>query len=175
MIESWSVKRIPSLDGLRAISILMVVALHCLQRANADHPISQWWFLLGNGDLGVHIFFGDQRLYHHRFAARGARQDGRDQLQKLLPAARFAHPAGRVLLRFRPIGAAALCRPATAYEERGVAGVLFFYANYIPRPWSLDHFWTLAIEEQFYFVWPFVLGLCLKGEKRRTAILFVLR
>ncbi len=150
----------------------MVVALHCLQRANADHPISQWWFLLGNGDLGVHIFFVISGFIitvlllgeHDKTGAISFKNFYLRRASRILPAAYCYVFALLALQHF-----AALQLPT-----KSVAGVLFFYANYIPRPWSLDHFWTLAIEEQFYFVWPFVLGLCLKGEKRRTAILFCL-
>src|ERR1039458_3887087 len=47
--------RIPSLDGLRAISILMVLIGHALFSYHGEHRMG--WSYLGNGDLGVSIFF----------------------------------------------------------------------------------------------------------------------
>ncbi|WP_280756432.1 acyltransferase [Rhizobium sp. Pop5] len=33
----------------------------------------------------------------------------------------------------------------------------FWYATHGPDPWALRHLWTLAVEEQFYLIWPFVV------------------
>ena len=52
-----TLRRIPSLDGLRAISIFLVVALHTLQRYSVHHPVSYTWRAVFNGSLGVSIFF----------------------------------------------------------------------------------------------------------------------
>lgn len=49
-------RRIPSLDGLRAVSILMVVLLHSLLRLSLSGP-NRFWLILGNGNTGVYIFF----------------------------------------------------------------------------------------------------------------------
>ena len=49
--------RIASLDGLRAVSILMVVALHTIQRYGMNHDVSSVWYMVFNGASGVFIFF----------------------------------------------------------------------------------------------------------------------
>ena len=48
-----AVRRIPSLDGLRALSIGLVLVFHSAPN-NSPHP---FLWILGNGDLGVSIFF----------------------------------------------------------------------------------------------------------------------
>ncbi len=57
LTRTAALHRIPSLDGLRALSILLVVGLHTLQRYGATHPVSPAWFALFNGGTGVFIFF----------------------------------------------------------------------------------------------------------------------
>jgi peptidoglycan/LPS O-acetylase OafA/YrhL len=58
-----SLRRIPSLDGLRALSIFLVIALHSIQRFAATHDISNHMALVRffeaifDGDTGVFIFF----------------------------------------------------------------------------------------------------------------------
>ena len=47
--------RIPSLDGLRAVSISMVLVGHALFSYHGEYRAE--WSYLGNGDLGVSIFF----------------------------------------------------------------------------------------------------------------------
>ena len=49
--------RIPSLDGLRAISIFLVVALHSLQRLDIKSPFAFLLVGIFNGATGVFIFF----------------------------------------------------------------------------------------------------------------------
>lgn len=47
-------------------------------------------------------------------------------------------------------------------------GAILFVTNYIPLPMlSLNHYWSLAVEEQFYFFWP---GILVFGGRRRAAM-----
>jgi len=50
-------KRLPSLDGLRALSIALVVVGHAYQGATLLSPSTPFWLISGNGALGVEIFF----------------------------------------------------------------------------------------------------------------------
>ena len=55
--RSASLTRIPSLDGLRALSIFLVMALHTVQRYSVSHHVSLVWYAVFNGETGVFIFF----------------------------------------------------------------------------------------------------------------------
>ena len=50
-------RQIPSLDGLRALSVLLVIALHTLQRYSLTHNVSLIYYIFCNGGMGVFIFF----------------------------------------------------------------------------------------------------------------------
>jgi peptidoglycan/LPS O-acetylase OafA/YrhL len=39
-----------------------------------------------------------------------------------------------------------------------------------PQPRSLAHFWTLAVEEQFYLVWPIVVFVCSRRQLARVSV-----
>jgi len=139
--------RIPSLDGLRAISISMVVAGH--------------WIFLDYGSqlalyyahLGVKIFFVISgylitTLLMKEHASTSTISLGDFYVRRayrILPAAVvFMLPVFVLFwnqLRWYHMAAAAL-----------------YVANFDPRlPWFLKHLWSLSVEEQFYFLWPSVL------------------
>jgi len=54
-------KRIPSLDGLRALSITVVVASHMIKVVDPKDPsFNPLWAIAANGQIGVAIFFCNQ-------------------------------------------------------------------------------------------------------------------
>src|SRR4051812_42605748 len=55
--ETVKHERIPSLDGLRAISILIVLGYHLLWTYQFKNDDVRIWKVILSGDFGVHIFF----------------------------------------------------------------------------------------------------------------------
>ena len=159
--RATTMPRIPSLDGLRAISIGLVVALHTLQRHDPAHHASFLWYALFNGGTGVHIFFVISGYLITSLLLHEHARSGRISLSgfyirrafRILPPL-YVYVA--VLLLCAAVGRLALTR-------LDVLSALFFFHNYAATDvsWSLEHFWTLSVEEQFYLIWPFVLILCL--------------
>jgi peptidoglycan/LPS O-acetylase OafA/YrhL len=160
-------KKIPSLDGLRAISIIMVLLWHTMKRVAPAGPVGLVWGTLGNGNIGVYIFFVISGFLITTLLVREHEKNGTISLRdfylrrafRILPPVYF-YVGILVLLSSRwPLG----------ITGSSVAGALLFYANLVSRPWSLDHFWTLSIEEQFYFIWPVALVCSLRRGGRSTA------
>ena len=157
-----SMSRIPSLDGLRALSIFLVMALHTIQRLNMTHHVPLIWYAIFDGDTGVFIFFVISgylitSLLLHEQQKRGSISMSSfyfRRAMRILPPIYF-YVAVLVLLGWA--GRLAITRI-------DIVSALFFFRNYATHlsMWSLEHFWTLSVEEQFYFLWPWVLYYCLR-------------
>jgi len=160
----------PGLDGLRAVAVLAVIAFH-----------EQLGWAPG-GLLGVGVFFTLSGylitdLLLGQWAARGrvALADfwGR-RARRLLPAlfVMVAVITAWVTLfdRARLTNLRGADAAAATYSSNWyliIQGQSYF-ARFAP-PQPLDHLWSLAVEEQFYLVWPWLLlaGLLLVRKIRR--------
>lgn len=154
-------QHLPVLDGLRGLAILSVLVYH----ADQDHFDQRW---LPGGFLGVDLFFvlsgflittlllqeaaATDGLALRRFWAR--------RMRRLLPAAWvMVVPVTALLAALSPDRSGAIA----------VGGVesLGYVTNASPvlpgdHPFELAHLWSLAVEEQFYLLWPLVLLACLR-------------
>lgn len=145
------------LDGLRGVAILAVL-LHHLRRG-----------LLDGGYVGVDVFFVLSgylitSVVRHDIAA-GTFRFGRfysRRMKRLLPAATVMAAVVLVLgtVLFLPKELAELGQSVAAYSSLA-SNVLFWrrvdYFTGQSSSWPLLHTWSLAIEEQFYLVFPLVL------------------
>jgi peptidoglycan/LPS O-acetylase OafA/YrhL len=168
-------KRIPSLDGLRALSIFLVVALHTLQRYSITHHVALGWYALLNGADGVQIFFVISGFLITSLLLQEQRKRGSISLSGF-----YLRRAFRILppLYFY-IGVVILLGVAgrIALNRMDILSSLFFFHNLTEHAsmWSVEHLWSISVEEQFYLVWPFILYACLKktsGDARFSAAIF---
>jgi peptidoglycan/LPS O-acetylase OafA/YrhL len=151
----------PALDGLRAASILAVLAHH-----------SRW---LPGGFLGVDVFFTLSGFLITALLIEEFTRTGTITLR--LFYARRALRLLPALLVLVLVCAGALL--ATVPAEYGplvlheAAAVLFYVANWtwiIDLPLGvLSHTWSLGSEEQFYLLWPCALLVLLRGGNARRA------
>ena len=157
----------PGLDGLRALAVGAVVAYHLGFGWAPGGLLGVGVFFTLSGYLITDLLLGELRRPAH--AARG-----------FLAAPRPAAAAGPVRDAGRRgrLGYAA-GQPAVA-ALRGAVGASMVYVtnwwlisqhlSYFARfgpPSPLNHLWSLAVEEQFYIIWPWLLWLGLRWRRGR--------
>jgi peptidoglycan/LPS O-acetylase OafA/YrhL len=147
------------IDGLRALAVILVVAFHVVPGA------------LPGGGLGVDIFF-----VLSGFLITGLLVDERAQKGRIRFGAFWARRARRllpalgILLLVCTSAALALGGDVLVGIGRQVLGATTFSSNWLAiangssyfagtTPELFRNLWSLAVEEQFYLVWPFVVLL----------------
>ena len=170
--RSKSERYIPAIDGLRAISVIAVLLYHLTL---------PWW---PGGFLGVDLFFVISgyvitRLILdsiERSSALDLRKFYRSRIRRLFPALIFMVVtttlfigvwAPETVKRFvsdLPFLFTGLMNWALVAREQD-------YFSTIGRPPLLQHTWSLAVEIQFYLLWPLILLFVLRffGKKRIPA------
>ena len=158
----------PGLDGLRAFAVLAVIAYHLeigwarggLLGVGVFFTLSGYLItdlLLGQRDIFGHLRLGD-------FWLRRAR--------RLLPALflMLAVVVAWVTLLDRSQLPALRGDVAAAAIYMSNWWNILRHASYFARfgpPPPLDHLWSLAVEEQFYLIWPFLLWMGLRYTRGR--------
>ncbi len=151
---------LPGLDGLRAIAVAAVVAYH----------LGYGW--AQGGLLGVGVFFTLSGYLITDILAGQWTARGRIGLASFwLRRARRLLPGLFVMLAVVTVWVYAFARSfVPGFRGDAIASVLYvsnwwyigqhssYYARFAP-PGPLDHLWSLAVEEQFYLVWPWVVLL----------------
>ncbi len=166
---------VPGLDGLRAISVLVVLAFHF----RPDHS------LLTGGFLGVEIFFVISGYLITALMLEERRTRGRVNLAKFwmrrirrLFAALYATllTVGLVVAVFYndELGKLRSSLFAGAFyvtNWQQILGHVQYGDDSLRTP--LGHLWSLAVEEQFYLFWPLVfsLGMFLFARRWKWVIL----
>jgi peptidoglycan/LPS O-acetylase OafA/YrhL len=146
--------RIPGLDGLRAISILIVLCAHSAGTRN----VPSWLHVSVFGDLGVRTFFVISGFLITTLLLAEYGKRGRISLGDF-----YIRRVYRIFPAFYVYLAILLIITALGWIELPAHDVAFaatytmnFHAE---RTWWLGHLWSLAVEEQFYLLWPFALSV----------------
>ena len=179
-------QRIPELTGLRAIAVLMVVLGHAAHTVNGTYggllaPLR----LFAHGELGVRIFFVLSGFLITSLLINEQQETGKiDYLQFYARRALRIWPASYAYLVFVGlcglIGVIDLAWQQLAFAALhgwNYGALLGLDATSSAHPdgaWYLGHFWSLALEEQFYWVWPPVLVVLSRHAHKRILITLIL-
>jgi peptidoglycan/LPS O-acetylase OafA/YrhL len=163
--------RLPSLDGWRAISILLVLGCHSICAAGFPAALTPVFNSIFDGNLGVRFFFIVSGFLITWLMLLENAKNGSVSLREFYI---------RRCLRILPIYAVFLCVLAVLHftgvgRESSAAwtGNLTFSRNLQGSATGGDsfsaHLWSLSIEEQFYLIWP-VLFLLFRNQGERALL-----
>lgn len=155
-------KYVPALDGWRGIAILMVLCAHGFR--------TDQFLFFDPGGRGVMLFMIlSGYLITTRLLTTYRNGDGVSFSRFYLRRAFRILPP--VLLYLAVLVTLSLFAPKVRTSRSEIVAALFFWRNYLPihrtgalSGWFTGHFWSLAVEEHFYLLWPVVLHF--SGRKR---------
>ena len=160
--------RIPQIQALRAFAAILVVIYHAK--------------LVSGGYIGVDIFYVISGYLITGLILRELENSGTlglktfylRRIKRLLPASFFVLVVTGIT--------AWIFYPSTmrAQLAKDIAAAGIYISNYLFASWQMDyqnlsaippvvvHYWSLAVEEQFYLVWPFIILMLYKRGGRKT-------
>lgn len=163
----------PDIDGLRAVAVLAVVAYHAFPALAPGGYVGVDVFFVISGYLISGLIIEDARngtfRYPHFYARR---------IKRIFPALILVLSTCMAIGwfcflpdEFRMLGSHVFAGAGfwinfTYYREAGYFDVQAIYK-------SLLHLWSLAIEEQFYLLWPPVIGLAVLLRLRIVTVAVV--
>lgn len=165
----WESSYFPALDGLRALSLLLVVGGHVRTTLAIKNYIS--------GGLGVGIFFVLSGFLITTLLLREHRSSGTLSIRafyvrrcfRIIPLYLFT------VILYLLIGSLPSQHDLRTKFLTALPYDLTFRNEYIPSHLSVafTHSWSLSVEEKFYFVWPFLFLLLLRQKSLRLAIILI--
>ena len=157
-------RHLPALDGVRGLAVLIVFLFHYGGGTHSsNHALQAFGFFNKGGWTGVVLFFvlsgflitgilwdsfDDEHWWRKFFARRSLRIFPLYFLALVLVvlAAIPGHTAGAVLKQ--------IWVPALFLENMPRLSRI---SDTLPSPLPIFHLWSIAVEEQFYLIWPWLL------------------
>ena len=150
------VARVRELDGVRALAVIGVIASHS--------------GLFNLGWIGVDVFFGLSG-----YLITGILLDAK--VPGVVARQYFGSFYMRRALRILPLAWAFLVIVCIYRDEwRGFGWYLGYAVNWLPAsppPRDLGHYWSLAVEEQFYLFWPALVFFASRAILLRATLLLI--
>lgn len=168
----------PGIDGLRAVAVIAVVLYHSQDLTGIASFLEPQ-----GGFLGVEMFFVISGFLITSLLLSEHESSGRIDLKDFwIRRARRLLPALYLFLAGMVVLATLFTDDAIAKVRSEIFGALFYVSNWLliasdesyfdaaGRPSLLRHLWSLAIEEQFYLLWPILVAVSLRLGGRRLLL-----
>jgi peptidoglycan/LPS O-acetylase OafA/YrhL len=165
---------LPALDGLRALAVMAVIVYHANKK----------W--LGGGFLGVEVFFVISGFLITSLLIAESQRDGTIDLKQFwLRRARRLLPALWTLLLLVAVYCSLFQREMLGNLRGDIVAALVYGFNWF-QIWvgtsyftafdfvPLRHLWSLAVEEQFYVLWPLLMFVVARLGRKRLPVVGVL-
>ncbi len=165
-------RSIPSLDGLRAAAILLVIVAHCWENVVKVHRVGAYLFELGAA--GVYLFFIVSGFLITFLLIQEKTSSGNVNLKSF-----YFRRTLRIFPPFYAYLVVVVILGAFGIQENwgSLLAAATYTSNYYLPPIGglLAATWTLSLEEQFYLCWPLcVKSLTLEKARMLTVCLILL-
>ena len=165
----------PSIDGLRGIAVLLVVIFHIWHGVFSFGYVGVDIFFVLSGFLITQIIY--QKISRNAFSLK---EFYRNRIRRIFPGViltlLIAALLGYFFMFIGEYGSLGkhIKSSALFYENiRLMKEIGYWDENAVFKP--LLHFWSLAIEEQFYIAWPFIiLFLCYLKKRFNIKLSFLM-
>ena len=172
------IKYIKGFDALRAVSIILVLITHLGLSDNVSNTpfvMDRLWFII-SGDTGVQIFFTLSGFLITLILLKEKKDSGSIKFSRFY-LKRFLRLLPPLLVLY-PLIFISMLNGWIVESFTGLWYSILYIYNFVPNDEytsELIHTWSLAVEEQFYFAWPFVLAF-IRNEKiiRAITVLIIL-
>ncbi len=158
---------IPALDGIRGVAVLIVMFHHCASFVQPTGRVRDSVLLLSHvGWTGVNLFFVLSGflitgiLLETKAAANRAQVFYARRALRIFPI--YYLTLGTVLLTANYSDWLQQLLPFRSRAD--ITAFLLYFQNWIPfwhgghfAPNIIGHFWSLGVEEEFYFLWPWLI------------------
>lgn len=173
-IKVKRVHLIPGLNGLRAISIIFVLLAHWTNTGNMPEQLKTVLRLLIDGSVGVRMFFEISGFLISYLLLKEYHQYGRINfgqfyLRRFLRLFPVFYSYLLVILLLKLSGVITI-------DAWNIVCALLYVENFkfMKVNWLVGHSWSLAVEEQFYLIWPAVFKYVQQVSFRYVIIVLAL-
>lgn len=168
--KSLTSKRIPSLDGLRGVAIILVLIGHGSYSIPQSF-LSHLFVFVGNGHLGVSIFFVLSGYLIYTLSIQEVQKTGTfnwknfyfRRILRIFPALYFALFIVTLLTIFKVLTLTIPILLTTATFTSNYSSLWIKSTEY-PDYFVIGQYWTVSLEEQFYLVFPLLIILFRKNQ-----------
>ncbi len=165
--QTATTRSIPSLDGLRALAIALVLLAHCAEGMVGNLHLGQYLFELGQ--VGVSLFYVISGFLITFLLEKEKTSTDSISLKEF-----YLRRAFRIFPPFYVYIAVVLSLSFMGIRQRwqNIVAAVTYTWNYIPSAHGglLAHTSTLSMEEQFYLFWPFCLKFMSMSRVRKLAL-----